>query len=59
VTDVGNIRLTHVGLSFKITAIKCRDYIAEMQKEKHEIKKIYDKCAYKLLKLQAWMPSYS
>ena len=25
-TDVGNIRLTHVGLSFKITAIKCRDY---------------------------------
>ena len=32
-TDVGNIQLTHIGLSFKITAIKCRDYA----KKKHEI----------------------
>ena len=36
-TDVGNIRLTHVGLSFKITAIKCRDYA----KKKHEIDNKY------------------
>ena len=36
-TDVGNIRLTHVGLSFKITAIKCRDYA----KIRHEINNKY------------------
>ena len=34
-TDGGNIRLTHIGLSFKITAIKCRDYA----KIRHEIDK--------------------
>ena len=36
-TDVGNIWFTHIGLSFKITAIKCRDYIAYMQKKRMEL----------------------
>ena len=35
-TDVGNIWLTHKGLSFKITAIKCRDHA-----KKHEISNKY------------------
>ena len=39
-TDVGNIQLTHIGLSFKITALKCRDYFAYVQK-KHEINNNY------------------